>query len=508
MKTHNVLVGLGFIFLSLTGSSKAFAQDYCGFPLTAQQIEHDDGDQFYASFVHNYSLCWHKMVFNSLIHKGSAKKIKVSQYRETSALDELHMEEVESWLFTYNDKNKRWNKKILKENVQNRKALYSWSWAYTPSEASSCNGKFPIVGAETKNEIEYDNKKIIYNRDQNQRVISAIVKYNNNTTNVTKFEYLTNSDKITSIKSYNGNGNLKYEVNYEYTYIDGKPYLKKASHRIPTSYPNGMTKYEYTEYTFRYGEELFNLTTTYSYSGKAYDVINVKRVWYNENETDYFKSSTNYTGYMNEIDEFSVGIERYSNGDIKTVRCPDNPPSNYKGVKMVWTFLEYDDHHNWTKMILEDKGGSARIYPKTQLMREITYDQPKSETLSTSNTASIKSNNQETTQVISENPNEIFQIVEVMPSFPGGEQKLAQYFAKNLKYPQVAKKNGIKGRVFVDFIIEPDGSVTNAKVVRGIGSGCDEEAVRVIQSMPKWNPGKQRGNAVRVSYRLPVVFKP
>lgn len=95
-----------------------------------------------------------------------------------------------------------------------------------------------------------------------------------------------------------------------------------------------------------------------------------------------------------------------------------------------------------------------------------------------------------------------------MPSFPGGEQKLAQYIDKNIKYPQVAKEKGIQGRVFVDFIVEPDGSVSNVKAVRGIGGGCDEEAVRVIQSMPKWNLGKQRGNAVRVSYRLPVVFKP
>lgn len=127
---------------------------------------------------------------------------------------------------------------------------------------------------------------------------------------------------------------------------------------------------------------------------------------------------------------------------------------------------------------------------------------------STSDPASIKHNNQETTYAISENPDEIFEIVEVMPSFPGGEQKLAQYIDKNIKYPQVAKEKGIQGRVFVDFIVEPDGSVSNVKAVRGIGGGCDEEAVRVIQSMPKWNPGKQRGNAVRVSYRLPVVFKP
>ena len=102
---------------------------------------------------------------------------------------------------------------------------------------------------------------------------------------------------------------------------------------------------------------------------------------------------------------------------------------------------------------------------------------------------------------------EIFQIVEEMPSYPGGEQKLMEYVAKNIKYPQIARETGIQGRVFVGFVVEPDGSVSNVKVLRGIGGGCDEEAMRVVKSMPKWKPGKQRGKAVRVSYMLPVNFK-
>lgn len=102
---------------------------------------------------------------------------------------------------------------------------------------------------------------------------------------------------------------------------------------------------------------------------------------------------------------------------------------------------------------------------------------------------------------------EIFQIVEEMPSFPGGEAKLLEYVAKNVKYPQIARESGIKGRVFISFVVEPDGSVSNVKVLRGIGGGCDEEAMRVVKSMPKWKPGKQRGKAVRVSYMLPVNFQ-
>lgn len=102
---------------------------------------------------------------------------------------------------------------------------------------------------------------------------------------------------------------------------------------------------------------------------------------------------------------------------------------------------------------------------------------------------------------------EIFKIVEEMPSFPGGEAKLMEFVAKNVKYPQIARETGIQGRVFVNFVVEPDGSVSNVSVLRGIGGGCDEEAMRVVKTMPKWKPGKQRGKPVRVQYMLPVNFK-
>ena len=98
-------------------------------------------------------------------------------------------------------------------------------------------------------------------------------------------------------------------------------------------------------------------------------------------------------------------------------------------------------------------------------------------------------------------------IVEQMPEFPGGDKSLFQFIADNTKYPADAKEKGIKGRVFVNFIVEPDGSISDIKVLRGIGGGCDEEAVRVVESMPKWKPGMQNGEAVRVSYNVPVNFR-
>ena len=98
-------------------------------------------------------------------------------------------------------------------------------------------------------------------------------------------------------------------------------------------------------------------------------------------------------------------------------------------------------------------------------------------------------------------------IQEKMPLFPGGEQMLFEFIGNNLKYPQQAKSAGVEGQVFVEFYVEKDGSITGGKVLRGIGYGCDEEAIRVIGLMPKWEPGTQRGKRVRVRYTLPVTFK-
>ncbi len=99
----------------------------------------------------------------------------------------------------------------------------------------------------------------------------------------------------------------------------------------------------------------------------------------------------------------------------------------------------------------------------------------------------------------------IFMVVEDMPQFPGGN--VTKWIAKNVKYPQLAQENGIQGKVFIKFVIEKDGSITDVQVSRGVDASLDREAVRVIKAMPKWKPGKQRGKAVRVSYTLPINFQ-
>ena len=102
---------------------------------------------------------------------------------------------------------------------------------------------------------------------------------------------------------------------------------------------------------------------------------------------------------------------------------------------------------------------------------------------------------------------EVFKVVEQMPAYPEGQGALLKYLAANINYPTVAKENGIEGMVVIQYIIEKDGSISNAKVVKGIGSGCDEEALRVVNAMPNWVAGKQRGQAVAVQFNLPIRFK-
>ncbi len=100
----------------------------------------------------------------------------------------------------------------------------------------------------------------------------------------------------------------------------------------------------------------------------------------------------------------------------------------------------------------------------------------------------------------------VFFIVEQMPVFPGGEEALRKYIAQSVKYPAIAQENGIQGRVFVAFVVNTKGEVTDVKIARGVDPNLDKEAIRVVTNMPKWTPGKQRGKAVKVSYTVPINF--
>jgi periplasmic protein TonB len=101
---------------------------------------------------------------------------------------------------------------------------------------------------------------------------------------------------------------------------------------------------------------------------------------------------------------------------------------------------------------------------------------------------------------------EIFTVVESMPSFPGGDAGVYAYLQKNTKFPKQAIEANITGTVYVAFVVEKDGSITDVRILRGIGGGCDEEALRVVKNMPRWTPGKQRNIPVRVNFNLGIKF--
>ncbi|MBL7766643.1 MAG: energy transducer TonB [Chitinophagaceae bacterium] len=111
--------------------------------------------------------------------------------------------------------------------------------------------------------------------------------------------------------------------------------------------------------------------------------------------------------------------------------------------------------------------------------------------------------------IIGDNPGqtEVYTITDQMPEFPGGQDAMMTYLRQNLKYPEMAKEAGIQGRVICGFVVNEDGQISDVTVLRGIGNGCDQEAIRVIKSMPNWKPGRQNGRPVKVKFNLPINFK-
>jgi periplasmic protein TonB len=107
---------------------------------------------------------------------------------------------------------------------------------------------------------------------------------------------------------------------------------------------------------------------------------------------------------------------------------------------------------------------------------------------------------------VAEDPEKPFVFVEQMPQFPGGEKEMINFIKRNLRYPITAIENGIKGTVTVNFVVGKDGKITQIRIIRGIGGGCDEEAVRILEKMPAWSPGRQAGIPVLVAYSLPFRF--
>ena len=149
--------------------------------------------------------------------------------------------------------------------------------------------------------------------------------------------------------------------------------------------------------------------------------------------------------------------------------------------------------------VVEDSADTGPVFVQDDLNTHVSAPVNENDIVVTEGDGSDK--------VIEDNtPQEIFTIVEEQPTFGGGEEARQKFLSDNIKYPDLARENGIQGTVYVTFVVEPDGNISNVQVLKGIGAGCDEEAIRVVKMMPKWTPGKQRGKNVRVKINMPIKF--
>jgi len=146
-----------------------------------------------------------------------------------------------------------------------------------------------------------------------------------------------------------------------------------------------------------------------------------------------------------------------------------------------------------TQEMLQEAGTQVAPPENTQESGAVTPS-------STENTAGAN------TQENSDSEDQVFEVVETDPQFPGGEKALLQYLNNNIEYPRLARQEAIEGRVILQFVVGADGNISNIEVVKGLGRGLDEEAIRLVKNMPNWEPGRQRGRPVRVKYTLPVTF--
>jgi protein TonB len=177
-------------------------------------------------------------------------------------------------------------------------------------------------------------------------------------------------------------------------------------------------------------------------------------------------------------------------GKIRTVSEKTNKDITYE--------YEYNQYNNWiTKLKVERGEIQAGEHECRKFMRLMLLEEE-----------DTVAEEEATTDIEEEeDSDQIFMIVETMPEFPGGQAEMMSFIFENLKYPDAAKENGPQGRVTCSFVVNKDGTIVDAEVVRGIEASLDKEAIRVINAMPKWKPGLQRGKPVRVKYNLSVNFR-
>ena len=252
---------------------------------------------------------------------------------------------------------------------------------------------------------------------------------------------------------------------------------KKINGLIINTYSDGKQSSQ-TSSELNYSEEMEKvITLTYSFEWVVY--FNTRPIGYNiDFNTHIYLNNDNIT---------------FSN---ITLLMDDDPQELDELIKI----------EPLIKLVFKSLVQDYKILNNLKSKREISSDLPDYYKFSFDIKATDKEDSYHNQQSNEDNDNKVFDVVETMPEFPGGRTALMYFLANNIHYPDDAKMMGIQGRVFINFVVETDGSITNIKILRGIGSGCDEEAARVVKIMPKWSPGLSKGKPVRVSFNLPVKF--
>jgi protein TonB len=198
---------------------------------------------------------------------------------------------------------------------------------------------------------------------------------------------------------------------------------------------------------------------------------------------------------MTEVTSLSALDKAEVKNDVKKLEPVEPPPALKSSIKFTAPVIKKDEEVNDENEIksqqeLTDAKGAISI-----------ADVKGNDDVNGKDIADIKEN---VTQEVEE---KVWEVIEQMPQFPGGESELLTFIAKSIRYPVIAQENGIQGRVIIRFVVSKTGVVSNVEVLRSLDSACDKEAVRVVKTLPKWIPGKQNGVNVPVYYTLPITFR-
>lgn len=293
--------------------------------------------------------------------------------------------------------------------------------------------------------------------------------------NIVKEEYRAYSKEGNGWKEFTSGDGVNWTFDYDVNgnLVSGKGWLGMA-----LTYKNGqLTKMQ--EGTAK------PVTYTYDATGrltslKYYTMDGMDEVFYCEESS---------TLTYNEHGDISKAVKVNWDCNSKWQRRSQNYSETY-----TFTYT-YDDKGNWTKVVVYSQSGKDPRRISFTITRAITYGLP------------MSANGGRSQQVNANNNEVVYETVDQMPAFPGGVSGLVDFLSQNVHYPDLARVNNIQGRVMVKFVVEKDGLINECKIVKSVDPSLDKEALRVVKSMPKWQPGMKDGKPVRVSYTVPISFK-